>query len=110
MSCPKTLVLCVALSTAFNPFTPKAPSGEELIRSQPGPNGSQLTVGGAGSGAPGRGGTGDGSALGPRGKIADWARGPLTTAGAAGALEEIDAVEGDVNGPVSKVHPDAQPV
>ncbi len=34
-----------ALSTAFRPFTPTAPPDEELMVSQPGPCGEQLTVG-----------------------------------------------------------------
>jgi hypothetical protein len=39
------LVLCEALSTAFKPFTPVAPPEEELMLSQPGPRGAQLTAG-----------------------------------------------------------------
>ena len=39
------LVVCVALSTAFRPFTPVAPPADVLIRSQPVPSGTQLTDG-----------------------------------------------------------------
>src|SRR6202035_4706013 len=39
------LVLCVALSTALMPFTPVAPPANELMLSQPGRSGWQLTVG-----------------------------------------------------------------
>lgn len=72
ISALSVLVLCSALSTAFNPLTPVAPPEVGLIRSQPGPIVWQLTVGGAGSG-PLRGRTGDGSARGVEGKLADSA-------------------------------------
>src|SRR5262245_49077745 len=51
---PCGFVGSVALSTAFRPFTPTAPPADELMVSQPGPWGSQLTAGmaGAASAAP----------------------------------------------------------
>jgi hypothetical protein len=84
------------------------------MKSHPGPSGSQLTVGGAGSGAAGRGGTGDGMAFGPRGKTADWASG-LTASGFTAAAEAasdvvVVAVDGEKKGPVSNEQPLAQPV
>src|SRR5580693_5595364 len=39
------MVVCVALSTAFRPFTPVEPPANELMLSQPGRSGWQLTVG-----------------------------------------------------------------
>ncbi len=41
----KMLVVCVALSTTFRPFTAVAPPAEALMLSQPGPRGTQLTDG-----------------------------------------------------------------
>ena len=38
-------MVCVALSTAFRPFTAVAPPAEVLMLSQPGPSGWQLTDG-----------------------------------------------------------------
>src|ERR1700739_848327 len=93
----------VPLSTAFRPFTPTAPPEDELMVSQPGPNGWQLTAGGAGSGPRRRTGAGDGKALGPWGEIAVPARGAAASGAArAGLAAEIGVVAGDRNGPVSK--------
>jgi len=78
---------------------------------QPGPSGSQLTVGAAGSGAPGRGGTGEGKAFGPRGRTADSASGAATNGAATNEpLDGIDFVDGEEKGPVSNEQPLAQPV
>ena len=41
----KVLAVCVALSTAFRPFTAVAPPAEVLMLSQPGRSGTQLTDG-----------------------------------------------------------------
>src|SRR5262249_32482904 len=41
----KMLAVCVALSTALMPFTLVDPPANELMLSQPGRSGSQLTVG-----------------------------------------------------------------
>src|SRR5215469_9080962 len=50
---PSGLVGSVPLSTAFRPFTPTEPPSDVLTGSQPGPSGSQLTVGaGTGGSAP----------------------------------------------------------
>ena len=74
------------------------------MRSQPGPKGRQLTVGGAGSGPKSFIGTGEGKAFGPEGRVAVSDRvpalsefaasGPATTA-AAGSPEEGSFVEGE---------------
>lgn len=110
MSVPSTLVLCEVLSTAFRPFTPVAPPEDELIWSQPGPNGWQLTAGGVGS-APPRGRVGDGRASGRSGEIADPASGLAAAEEAdAAELRERDAVDGEKKGPVSREQPEAQPV
>jgi hypothetical protein len=77
------------------------------MKSQPGPSGSQLTLGGAGSGAGTRGRACDGITRGPGDEIADWASGLARAA----PLGERDAVDGVGKGPVSKEQPtEAQPV
>src|SRR6202051_1555409 len=65
-----SLPVQMPLSTAFKPFTPLAPPEDELMRSQPGPLGWQLTVGGTlttkdlGPGALRRGRVGNGITFG----------------------------------------------
>src|SRR5580658_2307540 len=109
MSPTATLVLSVPLSTAFKPFTPMAPPEDELMVSQPGPNGSQLTGGGVGSsnGTPaGRGRPCHGITCGRDG-IADSVSGLATAA----SFEERDATDAVGKGPVSKEQPaERQPV
>src|SRR5580700_10795077 len=98
------------LSTAFRPFTPTAPPVDELTLSQPGPNGSQLTVGGTASASgesnakawdacAGCRRTGDGMICGAEDEVADGLRG----AAMAAAFEATDSKDGDTNGPLSKV-------
>jgi hypothetical protein len=91
------------MSTAFNPFTPMAPPEEELIVSQPGPAGWQLTAGGAGSG-PVRWMVGAGTDL----AICPGASPPELAE--PGLPPEIGAVAGAANGPVSNVQSCLQPV
>jgi hypothetical protein len=111
MSNPMVLVLCAALSTAFKPFTPVAPPELELIKSQPRPNGWQLTVGGLTAAAAfgsigGRGRFGSGIVLGLSGGIAD----PLNRLLRVGSRAR-GSVDGEKNGPESKEQPFAvQPV
>src|ERR1035438_7310170 len=100
---PTRLVLCSALSTAFKPFTPTAPSEDESMVSQPGPSGSQLTVGGvtptaacAWPGRRGRLGNGKACWLGDEAAAESEARGSTLSV---------------KKGPVSKAQPnESQPV
>ena len=122
MSRPDVLVGSVALSTAFRPFTPTEPPSDMLMRSQPGPSGSQLTVGAGTTGsapalklalirairavAPERMAAGDHVAC-----VSDLAA--AASAFAVAACDEADrpAVDGAGNGPESREQPaDAQPV
>src|ERR1700734_1928391 len=118
MSCPSTLVLCVPLSTALSPLTPFAPSGLRLIRSHPAPSGAQFTDGGAGSG-PFLETIGDGimcaSAEGFASLAAAALRAAISASAALAAAVALadptakDAVDGETNGPVSRLQPLAQP-
>src|SRR3984957_21159344 len=98
MSRPSGLVLCVALSTAFSPFTPVAPPEDRLMRSQPGPSGWQLTEGGAGSG-PFFGSAGDLSVSGTSGSATGWSPPDPPPPGGRVTVDGVDT------GPVSRAHP-----
>src|SRR5208282_2151651 len=105
MSNPETLVLCVALSTAFRPFTPVAPPEDKLMLSHPGPNGWQLTVGGATATSlcgrrEKRRTPGSGITCGID-RIPDPVRGLAT----AGSPQARGAVDGEKKGPVSNEQP-----
>src|SRR5580704_14802541 len=116
---PFGLVLSVPLSTALRPLTPLAPFGLRLIRSHPDPSGAQLTDGGAGSG-PVLETIGDGSMCASAEGFASFAAAALRTAASASAALAAavaladptakDAVDGETNGPVSRLQPLAQPV
>ena len=116
---PFGLVLSVPLSTALRPLTPFAPSGLRLILSHPDPGGSQLTDGGAGSG-PLLATIGDGrvcaSADGFARRPAAALRAAVSALAARAAALALadptanDAVDGEANGPVSRLHPLAHPV
>src|SRR6516162_3045406 len=106
MSPTDTLVGCVALSTAFKPFTPVAPPENELIMSQPGPNGWQLTLGGVivilgPKPCGGRGRLCDGITLGLGDGIEDSVGGLAPVE----FFEKRGAVDGVKKGPVSKEQP-----
>src|SRR5271163_3304453 len=110
MSKCKTLVLCWALSTASKPFTPTAPPENRLMVSQPGPIGSQLTVGGGGSACGGRGRLCSGMTF-RRDGFAVWISGLAAAASFEEEEAEKDSVDGVWTGPVSKAQPrEAQPV
>lgn len=101
----KMLVVCVALSTALMPFTLVEPPANELMLSQPGRSGTQLTVGMMTAVLlP--------CAVGTRGRINGMALALSTDLACAlsAELAEICAVDGVENGPVSRWQPLAQPV
>jgi len=83
-----------------------APPSDKLIWSHPGPNGSQLTAGGGGSTAGGRGRLCDGITL----WLVTESAVRAAASFAAESTDEREAVDGEKNGPVSKEQPDAQPV
>src|SRR6185437_13079425 len=107
---PWGLVGSVPLSTAFRPLTPTAPPENELMLSQPGPSGWQLTVGTTGAAAAGRaraalvrGSTGSGMDRCLSARASRRAAAPCAKA--------MDCVDGERNGPVSSEQPAAaQPV
>ena len=110
---PRGLVASEPLSTAFSPFTPVAAPADVLMLSQPAPSGWHLTVGITGAAAAAAAArtdagawlrsVGAGIACG-RGKAAPTFR------AAAAWLDDKDAVEAALNGPVSSEQPLVQPV